>query len=83
MKEITLHSIGILLIFFAYVRAEEILPGEYMTGYISPGESHSYAFYAGTGDVVTILMSDLNEILILWGFVCRSGSVKCIWEIPV
>jgi len=61
MKKTILYPISILIIFSAYVCAEEILPGEYKISYISPGESHSYTFSANKGDVVTILMGDVNE----------------------
>jgi len=56
-----LYSIGIPMIFSACINAEEILPGKYKTSYINPGESHSYVFYADKGDVVTILMGDVND----------------------
>ncbi len=61
MNKTTLHLVGILLIFSASVCADEIKPGEYKTGCLRQGESKSYTFDADAGDVVTILIGDVND----------------------
>jgi hypothetical protein len=44
----------------AYADCNAILPGEYKTECIGPGESHCYSFWANAGDYVTVLMGEVG-----------------------
>ena len=60
MKKLAIYSISVVFIFSVCVRAEEIQPGEYKTGYIGVDQNDTYTFYANAGDVVTILMGEAD-----------------------
>ncbi|MBC8469258.1 MAG: hypothetical protein H8D56_07280 [Planctomycetes bacterium] len=66
MKKNILYPISILIIFSAYVCAEEIKPGEYKTFELGPGENRTLFFQALKNDVVSILMGDINDTS-YWG----------------
>ena len=62
MKKNTLHLIGILMILAGYICAEEIKPGQYIREYIAgPGDSKYYMIVVDKGDVISILMADVND----------------------
>ena len=61
MKRNALHLIGIVLICLASVYAEQIKPGEYETDELDPGQCHAYFFDAYRGDVVSILVGDIDD----------------------
>ena len=61
MKKNTLHLIGILMILAGYICAEEIKPGEYISGVITGGKGDALTFNANAGDVVSVLMGDIND----------------------
>ena len=49
------------MILAGYICAEEIKPGEYKSGLIREGECVTFTCHFNAGDVVSVLMGDIND----------------------